>query len=326
MSITATLDAVADLDPHLLDDPQTRKLVDIGAQFAAEVTERYGSPDVPRWASGDHETDVLMCYHNGGLDGHTSVGALGAGVPRGVLQLASAVNAAAGQEVIDPMLRAVTFVAACAHDHTQLCGRSLPERHGHLGDERLSADTARARCLIAGASAEVADMVFSAVMATAFNPTSKAQNVDYANAGRVVLAQEVTAAADLLSLAHRRGPLSSLEMVCEGLCLHQHGRLVQQRLGWAATSITGPAWLLDVIEVDAELRAAFIESVIGQSKFFAGFRFSDHAIREVCGSGIDDLFDGRESNASMLEIFAGLLRDGHSPREVWNCARDMAGY
>ncbi|WP_433734893.1 hypothetical protein ACQP0C_41765 (plasmid) [Nocardia sp. CA-129566] len=326
--ITATLDAVADLDPSLLADPHTRVLIELGAQFITEVTDRYGSPAAPRWASGTVETDVLMCYHNGGTDGHTSAGPLGAGVPRGVLQLANAVNSTAGREVIDPLLRAAAFTAACAHDHTQLCGRSLlPEGQGpDRGDERLSAETARIRCLDTGVPAEVADLVHVAITATAFDPETRSQNVDYdAYPDRVVLAQEMTAAADLLSLATRRGPLSSLEMVCESLCLHQRGRLVQQQLP-AAAAINNPAWLLDCIDVDPELHAAFNEAVVGQAKFFAGHRYSDRAIRQACGASVDDLFGGRQANAELLEIFVGLLRDGHSPRELWNCARDMAGY
>lgn len=326
--VAALIAAVADLDPVLLEDPATRPLIEVGATMIGDVTARYGTPDAPRWASGSVETDVLMAYHCGGTDGHTSVGPLGNGVPRGVLLIAAAINSATGREVVDPMLRAATFVAAAAHDHTQLCGRALlPEGQGeHHGDERLSAVTARQRCLDAGAAPAVADLVYRAVMATAFDPETKAQNVDYAaGSQRVVLAQEITAAADLLSLTARRGPLGSVEMVCESLCLRRSDRLVQRRLQ-LDTSVNSPLWLLDRIDADTELRAAFAEAMAGQAKFFAGHRYSDQRIREVTGAGIDDLFPGRRDNVAQLDSFVGLLADGHSPRELWTAARALAGY
>lgn len=323
-----TITAVAELDPRLLDDPATRVLVDIGAQHITEVTDRYGSPSDLRWASGTVEKDVPMAYHNAGSDGHSSVGALGAGVPRSVLQIAAAVNAAAGRELVTPRVRAATFAAAAAHDHTQLCGRSLmPEgQRDGCGDERLSADTAHARCLAAGVPADTAHMVRQAIAATAFNPETRAQSVDYDQDPELVLAQELTANADLLSLAVRRGPLSSLEHVAEALALRQHGRIIQRRLP-AATSINNLLWLLDCIGGDTELRAAFVTSVEGQARFYEGHRYSDRHIRELCGgAGIDDLFPGRAENAETLRIFVGLLGEGHTPGELWHQARVIAGY
>ncbi|WP_280425485.1 hypothetical protein [Nocardia carnea] len=321
-----TIAAVAELDPQLLDNPTTRTLIELGAQFIDEVTDRYGTPSDPLWASGTVETDALMTYHNGGVDGHTSAGPLGNGVPRGVLLIAAAMNTAAGHEVIDPMLRAVMFAAAAAHDHTQLCGRSLlPEGHGdNHGDERLSAAAARTRCLDAGLTADLAGLVHLAITATAFDPTSKSQNVDYTSGSeREILAQEITAAADLLSLTARRGPLGSVEMVCESLCMNQRGRLVQQRAK-AVTAIDTPE-LLYSIGLYGELQAAFAAGLAGQAKFYAAHRYSDRHIRQTCGAGIDDLFPGRERNVDLLEILHGLLRD-HTPLQVWNIARNIAGY
>jgi hypothetical protein len=321
---TSNLDAVAALDPVLIEDPATRRLIELGSRFIVEVTERFGTPAAPRWASGTVETEVFMAYHNGGMDGHTSVGPLGAGVPRGVLQIAAAINDAAGREVVDPLLRAMLFVAAAAHDHTQLCGRALlPEGHGHHhGDERISAATARARCLEMGTDPETGTLVFVSVLATAFDPVSKRQNVDYDRTDRAVLAQEITAAADLLSLTAPRGPLGSVEMVSESLCLRQRGRMVQTRLPLAA-SINSVPWLLDCVDRDAELRAAFAEGIAGQIAFYSGHRYSDTRIRAVCGAGIDDLFPGRPGNVETLELFAGLLAE-HGARELWTCAGDLA--
>lgn len=322
-----TIAVVAELDPILLDDPATRVLVDIGAEFIAEVTDRYGSPSDLRWASGAIESDVAMTYHNGGADGHSSVGPLGAGVPRAVLQIAAAMNQAAGSEVVTPLARAAVFAAAGAHDHTQLCGRALlPEgKTPGCGDERISAGTAHARCLAAGVPADTAHMVRVAIGATAFDPTMRTQNVDYSLVPELILAQEITAAADLLSLAVARGPLSSIEHVAEALCLHQHDRIIQRRLP-LATSITNLPWLLDCIGEDTELRAAFTASVEGQARFYAGHTYSDRRIREVCGSGIDDLFPRRAENTETLRIFVRLLDEGRTPAELWHQARVTAGY
>ena len=321
-----TIAAVDELDPALLEDPTTRTLIRLGARFIDDVTKRYGSPSAPEWASGTVETKVLMCYHNGGIDGHSSAGPLGDGVPRGVLQIAAAMNSAAGHEVIDPLLRAALFAAAAAHDHTQLCGRSLlPEGHGEgHGDERLSAAAVRTRCLEAKIPADVAELVHLAVMATAFDPNTKSQNVEYAGKSeREILAQEIIAAADLLSLTSRRGPLGSIEMICESLCLHRSNRLVQQRPRAFTTISTDE--LLYCIGTEPELQPAFADGLVGQAAFFAGHNYSDSHIRQTCGAGIDDLFPGRPSNVDLLKNFRGLLRD-HTPLQVWKFARNIAGY
>src|SRR4051812_18015133 len=112
------------LDPELLERSDTSQLVELGLQIGKEVTEYFGTPSAPKWASGAHETSVIMSYHNGGEDGHTSVGPEGAGVPRNVLLIAKAVNDAAGREVYDPLMRATAFYAAESHDSRQLCGRA----------------------------------------------------------------------------------------------------------------------------------------------------------------------------------------------------------
>ena len=329
------------LDPELLESEETRKLVELGAQFGEKVTGDFGTPDAPKWASGTHETGVFMSYHNGGEDGHTSVGAQGVGVPRNVLVIAKAVNDAAGSEVYTPPMRARSFYGAEAHDSAQLCGRALlPEGQGEgRGDERLSAEAARDRYLSAGGDEAAARQIYDDVMATAFNPVTGTQNVDYtawhadpsnAEALTAVLEQELTAAADLLGPTRPRGPLGAVEYSVESLCLAQKEGVVQQRLraqGIEPASITDTAQLLDVIAEDEVLRGAFADTVAGQSKFFSDFlRYSDEAIRTVCGQSIDDLFPGRLENAATLAQYAEALRAGEHPRAVWQHARQLAGY
>ncbi|MFI8977508.1 hypothetical protein ACIGO9_31830 [Nocardia asteroides] len=322
-SITAT---VGDLDPELFADPTTTTLVELGAGFISEVTDRYGSPSRPVWATGKLHSEVFMAYHCAGPDGHTSVGPLGDGVPRAALHLTAAINRQANREVLDPLLRAIVFYAACAHDHTQLCGRALlPEGQGSdRGDERLSALEARQRADAAGLPADVGVLAQILVMATAFDPTSRTQNVDYKRTSRAVLAQEVTAAADLLSLTSRRGPLSALEMVCESLTTPSYDRIVHRQFA-AATAIHEPAWLLDCISGDPILTCKFRQGLHAQVEFFLTHRFSDPHIRQACGLGIDELFPGRADNADVLAEYITLLND-HTPRELWNVARTNAGY
>lgn len=327
--ITASIRAAAELDPRLLTDPAAVPLVAAGATLIAEVTDRFGTPSAPRWASGLVEKNVPRTYHCGGLDGHTSTGKQGAGVPRGALLIAQAMNILTRREVIDTELRGITFLAAAAHDHTQGCGRALlAEGQGPgLGDERLSGQTAAVRALSATRDSDAADLAELAVMATAFDPGTGAQNVIYdGHTPREVLAQEITAAADLLSLNMRRGPLSALEMVTESLFLHAKGQIGQARLDWSSHAITSTALMLDHIGDDDELRAAFAEGVAGQIAFFSAHRFTDAAIRDTCGAGIDQMFPGRTDNIGALETYAGMLRDGHTPRQIWETAREQAGY
>jgi hypothetical protein len=330
------------LDPELLERPDTRQLVELGARMGKEVTEHFGTPSAPKWASGTHETDVIMSYHNGGEDGHTSVGPEGAGVPRNTLLIAKAVNDAAGREVYDPLMRATAFYAGEAHDSRQLCGRALLPSEGQgegRGDERLSAEDARDRYLAAGGNSEVAQQVYDDVMATAFNPQTGAQNVDREawranptdpDLTRAVLGQELTAAADLLGPTGPRGPLGAVEYSVESLCLVQKDQVVQERLrahGVDPASVTTMEQMFELIGQDEVLRGAFADTVAGQSKFFSDYlKYSDEAIRATCGKGIDDLFPGRVQNAATLAQYAEALRAGENPQAIWGHARVLAGY
>ena len=177
-----------------------------------------------------------------------------------------------------------------AHDSRQLCGRALlPEGQGEgRGDERLSAEEAAARYLAAGGDPTVAEQVYDDDMATAFNPQTGAQNVDYEvwevdrtnpAATEVVLGQELSAAADLLGPTGPRGPLGAIEYSVESLCLAQKDQVVQQRLrahGIDPTTVTSMDQLFDLIGQDEVLRGAFADTVAGQSKFFSNYlKFSD---------------------------------------------------
>src|SRR5690349_7667750 len=85
------------LDPELVDfSDQTRELVELGLETMSQVTEKFGTPEKPKLASGTFEKSVFMGYHNGGENGHSSVGPNGVGVPRNVLVIARAVNEPAG--------------------------------------------------------------------------------------------------------------------------------------------------------------------------------------------------------------------------------------
>lgn len=327
------------LDPELLEHPGTRLLVELGAQFSAEVTHNYGTPADPKWASGTYETDVFMSYHNGGEDGHTSIGPKGVGVPRSVLLIAPRVNHEAGREVYTPGMRAAALCAAGAHDSRQLCGRALlPEGQGEgRGDERLSAEDAYDRCLAAGSGQEVAQEVYDDVDATAFNPKTSTQNVYYTAwrnnpddpaLTRTVLGQELIAVADLFHLTSLRGSLGAVEYAVERLCLIQKDRLMQKTL--QAYDIepanTNISQLLDLIGHDQTLRRAFADDIAESAKFYAGLKFSDEAIRTACGYGIDDLFPGRMQNAHTLSGYASELQAGEEPRIIWWRAQKHAGY
>jgi hypothetical protein len=338
---------VRQLDPELLERASTRPLVEMGAQFQAEVTAEHGTPDRPRWYVGTVE-ERPMTYHNGGEDGHTSTGERGIGVPRAVLLISAAVNHAAGREVYSPVERATAFDAGCAHDRDQNCGRALlPEgRQGEgYGDERLSAERVRdqIRDLDPATAAQLppntADRAYDDVMATAFNPETKTQDISYEawladpnneELQHAVLGQELLGAADLLSLTHPRGPVGSVENIVEIMASNVSERMLQVTLQAREISTTGEVsmeQILDVIGEDDTLRAKFTELMGGQSGFFTGFRYSDRVIRAACGQGIDDLFPGRAENATVLVGFTDRLRNGTiSPREVWQEARTRAGY
>jgi hypothetical protein len=330
--------AVEVLDPALLERPETRLLVDLGAQFGHEVTAQYGTPAAPQWASGSHETDVFMSYHNGGPDGHTSIGAQGAGVPRNVLVIARAVNKAAGWEVYDPLMRATGFYVAWTHDSNQLCGRSLvlASQGEGPGDERLSADEARARYLEYGGTLNIAGKVYDGVMATAFNPATSTQNVGYeawhSNPGdpevmRSVLGQELVAAADLLGPVVSHGPLGAIQYSVESLCLQQNDQVLQEALsvnGESLASITAMEQLLARMGGDDRLRSLFIDTMERQVTFFTShLQYSDQVIREVLGGrGIEDLFPGRSANARIIERDVAALRSGlTTPVMVWHRAQ-----
>ena len=338
---------VRQLDPELLERADTRPLVEMGVQFQAEVTAEHGTPDHPRWHTGTVE-ERPMTYHNGGEDGHTSTGERGIGVPRAVLVISGAVNRVAGREVYSPVERATAFDAACAHDRDQNCGRALlPEgqQGAEYGDERLSAERVRdqIRNLDPTTAAQLppstADRAYDDVMATAFNPETKTQDIHYEawtaapddpEVQRAVLGQELVAAADLLSLTHPRGPVGSVENIVETMASNVNDRMLQAALQARDIDTTGEApmeQILDIIGEDATLRAKFSELMDGQSGFFTGFQYSDRAIRAACGQGIDDLFPGRAENAATLTGYADALRsDSISPKGIWQQARVRAGY
>lgn len=339
--IQATLTEVRILDHELLEHPDTRQLIEMGAQFGAEVTEQFGTPNNPKWAHGSIEYGVFMSYHNGGPDGHTSTSPKGTGVPRNVLIIAKAVNDAAGREVFNPMMRATAFYGAEAHDKKQFFGRTLlPEGQGaDNGDERMSAKEARDRYLAAGGNPKVAQQTYDNIIATAFNPQTSTQNVNYVAwrtnpsdpvLTRKVLGQELTAAADLLSPTSKRGLLGSIEHCVEVMCLGLKDRVIQERMqvrGINPTAITSMEQMLVIIGEDNTLRQGFTDTLVGNSKFVSDYlKYSDYAIRAACGKGIDELFPGRAENATALSQYGVVLHAGMTPLEIWRQARITAGY
>jgi CRP-like cAMP-binding protein len=334
---TRALEAVRKLDPQLLENAETRHVVELGILFGNEITEQFGTPEQPKIVSGTVEENVLMSYHNGGEDGHTSVGEKGVGVPKNVLLLAKAVNTASGKEIYDAKMRAVAFYAAMAHDSVQLCGRTLlDEGQGeNRGDERLSAIKARDRYLEAGGDDDTGQMIYDAVMATAFNPKNGRQNVTYDQElssniedpqTRNMLVSELTAAADLLGPSSLRGPLGAIEYCVEQLCLNDKGRLLQKSLGNDMGFGDGPVnmqTILQKINDTPILKNKFIDLVKGQSEFYSNFlKYSDQAIRGATGwFGITDLFPGLKENAKILEGYYQDLTKEDSPTaplSIWN--------
>lgn len=344
LAVDRTVEIVNELDPELADNETTRKLVEMGAVSGYEVTEKYGTPDSPKVASGTFEKNVVMTYHNGGDDGHTSAGEQGAGVPRNVLRIARAVNEAAGREVYPADDRATAFYAAEQHDKIQLCGRSLlPEGQGGLdsGDERLSAEEARQQLLDAGVSEEKAAEAYDLVLSTAWNPQTNTQNVRREDVPldprdpqglRVILGRELLTCADLLSPSTERGVLGTVEYAVERLCLVQNGQVMQQRLREMdidPAAIGNMEQLMEVISDDPALTQAFTEVLSGDPAFYADYlRYEDAAIKTVTGGkGIDELFPGqRLLNASTLAQHVMRLEAGTPPVAVWRRARRDAGY
>lgn len=329
---------IISLDPEIIGfSDTTRTLVELGLDSMDEVTAKYGTTKHPHWATGSYEADAFMSYHNGGTDGHTSVGSHGAGVPRNALVIAKAVNEAAGRVVYDPHMRAVAFYAAASHDIVQLCGRSmLPEGQSdiHRGDERLSAEYARDTYLQTAGQQDMAQLIYDSVLATAFNPKTGTQNIveptrqtDSTDFMISLLTQELVAAADLLGATTTRGPLGALEYCVELLSLQQSDQKVQKRLAAcqvSAADITRMDTMLAFIDYDPDMAAAFKKNITGQSKFFRELlRFSDSSIRQACGKGIDQLFPGRLENGLILERFSKALDEGATATELWLAALDQ---
>ena len=336
--LAKNLTEIRNLDPEIINySDETKKLVELGLESINQVTEKYGTPQHPKWASGSYESNVIMSYHNAGSDGHSSVGTRGAGVPRNVLIIAKAVNEAAGSEVYNPLARAIAFNAAAAHDVIQLCGRSLlaeGQVDSTRGDERLSAGYARDKYLRSSADIDVAQKIYDGVMATAFDPNTGSQNVYgrevYSNEGQYLsgsLNQELVAAADLFGPTTNRGPLGALEYCIESLSTVQKNNITQDRLatkGVSLGSISTIQELISFIDNDEELRAALSDTLTGQSKFFKEFiTYSDKTIRLVCGKGIDDLFPGRLINGDILQGFSDDMKAGKSAAEIYEEAQHI---
>lgn len=251
---------------------------------------------------------------------------------------------------LDPEMRAVGFYAAQAHDSQQLCGRALREegQQGEgYGDERLSAEAAKQRYLESVGHDKTdttdlnASLLYGGIMATAFNPDTKAQNVQYPeewsddpnhpnnpDIEHAILVQELVAAADLLGPTGARGTLGAIENCLEQLCLNDKNRTLQQRLTGLGTTLNNGETvdmeqLLTLIGRDALLKDEFTKGVAGQAAFFSQFlKYSDRAIRLATGGrGIDDLFPGRAENAARLAQFHEALTSGDlEPLDVWRTA------
>jgi hypothetical protein len=322
------------LDPELFETSYARDLVELGATIAAEVTDRFGTPETPKWASGQVETDVYMSYHNGGPDGHTSIGPAGAGIMRNVCLLSARINQAAGRQILDANLRARAFFAACAHDFFQLNGRALlPEGRGRgRGDERLSAEYA-SELFLAKFPEKDSRAVYKDVCATAFDHGSSGHYIDYGplDASPVaqettlgLLEQEVVACADTLNIALPQGPLCAIQSSVESMCFVRNGRVIQSRLGAKALKITGMAHMMAAISSDPQLSQIFSGQVEHSAAFFTKLQFSDRVIRGTCGRRIDDLFGGRDANVKTLTDFAHSLRSGQTPLDIWQLALERA--
>jgi hypothetical protein len=327
------------LDPELLEySDETKRLVEIGIKSINLVTEKFGSPKNPKWASGSYEQNVIMSYHNAGADGHSGIGCHGAGVPRNVLVVANAINEAAGSEVYDPLSRAIAFNAAAAHDIIQLCGRSLlPEGQvdASRGDERLSAEYARDVYIQSGGNIDIAQKIYDGVMATSFDPNTGSQNVygreHYSNEGDYLsgsLGQELVAAADLFGPTTLRGSLGALEYCIEWLSTFQKENITQARLasvGKSPSSISSIEEMVDFIDSDKVLRQALSDTLTGQSKFFKDFiTYSDKTIRLVSGKGIDELFPGRLNNGDILQGFSDDMKAGKTAMEIYEDAQRIS--
>ncbi|HSX15254.1 MAG TPA: hypothetical protein VLF40_00520 [Candidatus Saccharimonadales bacterium] len=324
----AIFDEVAVLDPELLETPETRRLVEIGAAYILEVSGRYGSPAVPRWQRGSVD-ETIMTYHNGeseGSHGHTSVGADGVGVPRGVLVIAAGINARAGYEVVGRQQRALLFAAATAHDVVQLCGRSVAVANG---DEEQSANRLRSTLQQSGFSEAIAAEGACYVEASKYDPTKGQQVIiEDGMPFQTVLGQQILAAADLLSPATRRGALGSMEWTLEESGLGSKDRVLQTALaeaGLEPADVPDLATLHAFVDAAPQLKARFAASLRGQAGWIEGLRYTDSAIRAVCGAGIDDMFPGgRMQTAANLRMVADLADRGVAMASLWQVASDLA--
>lgn len=346
MEITTPLSAdnrnrewVRELDPDLFNSPACHTLTELGLEFCADTTKRFGTPHQLVWTSGSYEFRVCTIYHSGGDDGHTSVGPLGAGAPRNGLIIAQQVNQAAGREVYTPLMRAIVFCALAGHDYCQLCGRSLlPYESGgpQSGDEYASAMHVKTRYLTVGYNKYIANQLYKNVLSTAYNPIEHSQNVDYGawytSADPIwdILQQELAAAADLFGVISRRGALNAIEHVIESMCLVRNDCILQERLmvrGIDPHKITTVPALLKIIGTDRVLRKVFIALFAEQPIFLDTLVYSDRAIKVACGYRIDELFPGkREESKGLLDKIAHSLRCGNSPLNAWLIARRYAGY
>jgi len=316
-------DEVGALDPELLESPETRQLVAIGAAYIHEVTNRHGSPDAPAWYAGtvDH---AMMTYHNGESDianGHTSAGADGAGVPRNALSIALTINARAGYQVVGPLQRALLFVSGAAHDFVQLCGRSVAVAEG---DERLSADHLYETLLSAGHSEAVAQEGARYVMATMYDP-SQGRHV-IATEGmpfQTILGQQIVAAADLLSPVTEFGALGSMQWTLEEFGLGQKNRVLHAELtaqGLSPADVADLPSLLAFVDATPDLKQRFVAGLRGQAGWIEDITYSDSAIRMACGAGINDMFPGRAQTAANLRALADYADQGAPLRELFRLA------
>lgn len=308
---------VAALDPELLAQPETRKLVEIGYQFIDRVSQKHGNPDNPQWFAGTREA-TFMAYHNGQSAtsfGHTSVGE--AGVTRNFLEISHAINQRAGQEVVDATERALGFSSMSAHDDEQLHGRSIDFTDG---DEIRSAKNLYEALEHAGFPQDVCEEASLRVMATLFNPRTLSQTIDYERPQISVLGQEIAACSDLLSIVLPRGPKGGLENIMEGLGMSAQDHALQKALlsaGIGAEQITTPEDMMTFIEITPSLKERFIAGLNGQVWFVSNFVFSDRTIRQVCGAGIDQLFPGRARNIEVSKNLASQAQDGVSLTDIW---------
>jgi hypothetical protein len=353
------LATVGVLDPEILEDDETRFVVELGAIFGFKITEEFGTPDQPRWTSGVYAREAFMARHNGGDDGHTSVGERGAGVPRNVLLIAQAVNQHAGEVVYDPHQRALAFYAAMAQDLHQLEGRALYPNEVNdfaYSNEGLSVRAATSRYIRAMTDHTVDDVDQARVLretradanriqeyikATAMNSIIGVQAVHYTglryqplnmSLWDSVLGQELVACADLLAANTRRGPLSAIEAAVEELGMPSGEHKLQMLLYeqdveyWNIDTMAG---LLVAMQDNIYLRDAFIAQLQRQAEYVAsGLEYCDETIEEVCGKRMDHLFGHREENARILSGYALELYkdDTISVLSVWHRARELAGY